>query len=43
MGGGTDTHVADLNGDDIAQENELGPSTNLNFGKPTNVTTPDPI
>ena len=43
MGGGTDTRTwRDLNGDDIAQENELGPSTNLNFGKPTNVTTPDP-
>jgi len=43
MGGGTDTRTwRDLNGDDIAQENELGPSQNLNFGKPTNVTTPDP-
>ena len=43
MGGGTDTRTwRDLNGDDIAQENELGASTNLNFGKPANVTTPDP-
>jgi hypothetical protein len=43
MGGGTDTRTwRDLNSDDIAQENELGPSTNLNFGKATNVTTPDP-
>jgi hypothetical protein len=42
MGGGSDTRTwRDLNGDDIAQENELGPSTNLNFGKPTNVTRPD--
>ena len=43
MGGGTDTRTwRDLNGDDIAQENELGPTTNLNFGKPANVTRPDP-
>src|SRR5262249_21839467 len=43
MGGGTDTRTwRDLNGDDIAQENELGPSTNLNFGKPSSVTRPDP-
>ncbi len=43
MGGGTDTRTwRDLNGDDIAQENELGPSTNLNFGKPASVTRPDP-
>jgi hypothetical protein len=43
MGGGTDTRTwRDLNGDDVAQEDELGPSTNLNFGKPGNVTTPDP-
>jgi hypothetical protein len=43
MGGGSDTRTwRDLNGDDIAQENELGPTTNLNFGKPSNVTTPDP-
>ena len=42
MGGGTDTRTwRDANGDDIAQEDELGPSTNLNFGKPTNVTRPD--
>ncbi len=42
MGGGTDTRIwRDLNGDDIAQEIELGPSQNLNFGKPTNVTRPD--
>ena len=31
----------DRNGDDIAQENELGVSTNLNFGRPSNVTRPD--
>ena len=43
MGGGSDTRTwRDLNGDDIAQENELGPSTNLNFGKPASVTRPDP-
>ena len=42
-GGGTDTRTwRDVNGDDIAAENELGPSTNLNFGKPANVTRPDP-
>jgi hypothetical protein len=42
MGGGTDTRTwRDLNTDDIAQENELGPSQNLNFGKPANVTRPD--
>ena len=42
MGGGSDTRTwRDLNGDDIAQENELGVSTNLNFGKPANVTRPD--
>jgi hypothetical protein len=42
MGGGTDTRTwRDLNGDDIAQESELGPSTNLNFGRPGNVTRPD--
>jgi hypothetical protein len=42
MGGGTDTRIwRDLNSDDIAQEIELGPSQNLNFGKPTNVTRPD--
>ena len=40
---GRDTRTwRDLNGDDIAQENELGPSTNLNFGKPASVTRPDP-
>ena len=27
---------------DIAQESELGASTNLNFGKPASVTRPDP-
>jgi hypothetical protein len=43
MSGGTDTRTwRDLNSDDIAQENELGVSTNLNFGKPVNVTRPDP-
>src|SRR6185295_2956432 len=43
MGGGTDTRTwRDLNGDDIAQENEIGPTTNLNFGRPSNVTRPDP-
>ena len=44
MGGGTDTRTwRDRNGDDIAQENELVPSSSIpNFGKPTNVTTPDP-
>jgi hypothetical protein len=43
MGGGTDTRTwRDLNGDDIAQEAELGASTNLNFGRPSNVTRPDP-
>ncbi len=43
MGGGTDVRTwTDLNGDDIAQENELGPSTNLNFGLPANVTEADP-
>jgi hypothetical protein len=43
MGGGSDTRTwRDLNGDDIAQENELGVSTNLNFGKPASVTRPDP-
>ncbi len=42
MGGLGDTRTwRDLNGDDIAQENELGPSTNLNFGRPLNVTRPD--
>jgi hypothetical protein len=43
MGGGTDTRTwRDANGDDIAQEDELGPSQNLNFGRPTSVTRPDP-
>jgi len=33
MGGGSDTRTwRDLNGDDIAQENELGPTSNVNFG-----------
>ena len=42
MGGGSDTRTwRDLNGDDIAQENELGVSTNLNFGKPASVTRPN--
>jgi hypothetical protein len=42
MGGGTDTRTwRDLNFDDIAQENELGPTQNLNFGKPANVTRPE--
>ena len=42
MGGGTDTRTwRDSNGDDVAQENELGPSTNLNFGRPASVTRPD--
>jgi hypothetical protein len=43
MGGRSDTRTwRDLNGDEIAQENELGPTTNRNFGLPANVTTPDP-
>ena len=43
MGGGSDTRTwRDLNVDDIAQENELGVSTNLNFGRPASVTRPDP-
>lgn len=43
MGGGTDTRTwRDLNGDDIAQENELGVTTNRNFGRPASVTRPDP-
>jgi hypothetical protein len=43
MGAGSDTRTwTDRNGDDIAQESELGPSTNLNFGKPASVTRPDP-
>jgi hypothetical protein len=43
MGGSTDTRTwVDRNGDDIAQESELGPSTNLSFGKPSSVPKPDP-
>lgn len=43
MGGGSDTRSwNDLNGDDIAQENELGPSSNRSFGQPAGVNTPDP-
>ena len=43
MGGGSDTRSwRDLNGDDIAQENELGPSSNRSFGQPAGVDTPDP-
>jgi hypothetical protein len=43
LGGGSDTRTwRDLNVDDIAQENELGVSTNLNFGRPANVTRADP-
>ncbi len=43
MGGAGDTRTwQDLNGDDIAQENELGPSTNRSFGLPASVTRPDP-
>src|SRR6059036_2099456 len=35
----TDTRTwTDLNGDDIAQDNEIGPSNNPNFGKITNRT-----
>jgi hypothetical protein len=42
MGGGSDTRTwTDRNGDGIAQEDELGPTTNANFGKPSNVTRPD--
>jgi hypothetical protein len=42
MGGGSDTRTwTDRNNDDIAQENELGASTNLNFGRPASVTRPD--
>jgi hypothetical protein len=43
MGGAADTRTwVDRNGDDIAQESELGPSTNLTFGLPASVPTPDP-
>ena len=42
-GGGSDTATwTDPNGDDIAQESELGPLANRNFGQPAGVTTPDP-
>jgi hypothetical protein len=42
MGGAGDTRTwTDRNGDGIAQEDELGATTNLNFGKPSNVTRPD--
>ena len=38
----TDTRTwKDLNGNDIAEESELGPSTNLSFGL-RNLSTPDP-
>jgi hypothetical protein len=43
MGGGSDTRTwTDRNGDDIAQESELGPSSNRAFGQPAGVATPDP-
>jgi hypothetical protein len=43
MGGGSDTRTwTDRNGDDIAQESELGPSSNRAFGLPAGVATPDP-
>ena len=32
----------DTNGDNIAQENEIGPSQNLGFGLPVSVVKPDP-
>jgi hypothetical protein len=39
----TDTRTwTDLNKDNIAQDNEIGPSTNPNFGKITNVPALDP-
>jgi hypothetical protein len=42
MGGATDTRSwVDSNADGIAQESELGATTNLNFGKASNVTRPD--
>src|SRR5262245_62059478 len=35
VGGATDLRSwSDLNGDRMAQDNEIGPSTNLNYGKP---------
>src|SRR5678815_925288 len=43
MGGGADTRTwIDRNGDDIAQESELGPTSNRAFGQPAGVSTPDP-
>ena len=33
---------ADLNGDDIAQDNEIGPTRNVNFGLPSDVRNADP-
>jgi hypothetical protein len=43
MGGASATATwTDPNGDDIAQENELGPLSNPNFYAPRGVNTPDP-
>jgi Carboxypeptidase regulatory-like domain len=33
---------SDLNGDNVAQENEIGPTTNLSFGLPVLAVRPDP-
>jgi hypothetical protein len=41
-GGSTTANWTDLNGDDIAQENELGPLANPNFWAPAGRPTPDP-
>ncbi len=41
-GGSTTATWTDLNGDDIAQENELGPLANPNFWAPAGRPTPDP-
>jgi hypothetical protein len=41
-GGSTTANWTDLNGDDVAQENELGPLANPNFYLPAGTATPDP-
>ena len=41
-GGSTTANWTDLNGDDVAQENELGPLANPNFWAPAGRPTPDP-
>lgn len=43
LGTQTDARTwTDLNGDDIAQNNEIGPSRNAAFGLPAGTVTPDP-